>query len=457
MMMRFALALLFMLSVTPAFAAKDKVLDIQVIKSTSGIEAWLVEDHSVPVVSVNFSFEGGLAYDPEDKPGVGRLVSIMMDEGAGDMKSQEFQSKLSDNAISMGFTAGRDAFYGKLRTLASNKQMAFDLLRLALSKPRFDADALERMKNANVADINRNMGDPNWLVARTFNGLLYEGHYYARPGFGTLDSMQTITRKDLLDFVRGQFARDVLKISIAGDISKQDALAAIDNVFGGLPANADKVEMTDAPFNYQGKTVLLPLEVPQTFIAAGQPGIKRSDKDWHAAMVMNYILGGSSFDARLMKEIRKKRGLTYGVYSALYSMKRASLLQADMSASNDKAEEALSLLKEAWAEMAKDGPTREELENAKSYLTGSLVLELNSTGDIADVMNGMQRDGLDPDYINKRAGIINALTMDDIKRVGKKLLDPAKLAVILVGKPKNIDVDILLDKPPGMTESTPKP
>jgi len=429
-----------------------KILDVQVLKAAGGAEAWLVEDHTVPVVSLNFSFDGGLAYDPDDKPGVGRLVSILLDEGAGDMLSQKFQGKLSDNAISMSFTAGRDAFYGEMRTLAKNREMAFDMLRMALTQPRFDADAITRMQNANASEIRTNMGDPAWLIARTFNGMLFEGHYYANPGFGNLLSMTTINRKDLQDFVREQFARNVLKVSIAGDITKADAQAAVDKIFGSLPATAAQVDTPEATLKYPGKTVLLPLDTPQTFIMMGEQGVKRGDKDWEAAMVMNYILGGSSFGARLMNSIREKRGLTYGVYSSLTSMSHAAIIQANMSASNDKVPEALSLLKSEWAEMAKDGPTAQELEDAKSYITGSLYLELTSTQEIASAMNDMQRDNLGPDYINNRNAVINALSIEDIKRMAAQLLKADDLTTILVGQPKNINVDILLDKPPGMAE-----
>jgi zinc protease len=450
-MKRLLLTMLMVFAFAPAaFAAKAKELEVQAIKSPSGVEAWLVEDHTVPVISMGFSFEGGDAYDPESKPGVSHLVSTLLDEGAGDLTSQEFQGKEEDNEIGLSFVAGRDAFYGNLMTLSSTRELAFGLLGLALSKPRFDADAIERMKNAATAEIKQNMGDPAWLVARTFNGMVYEGHYYSRPGLGTPESVEAVTRKDLVDFVQAQFGRNVLKVAIAGDVTKAQAEGLIERAFGALPEKAQPVTQPDAQMHYAGKTILLPLDTPQTYIAAGEPGIRRKDKDWHAAMVMNYILGGSSFDARLMTEIREKRGLTYGVYSQLTSMTYGATLQADMSASNDKVEEALRLLKDAWSGMAKDGPTEEELANAKSYLTGSLPLKLTSTSEIAQLLNEYQRDDLGPDYVNKENSFIEALSMDDVKREARKLLKADQLAVVLVGKPKNINVDILLDKPPGL-------
>jgi zinc protease len=456
-MSRFLLSLLFIIGLCgSALAGTDKILNVQKLTTPRHIEAWLVEDKTVPVISINFSFEGGLAYDPEDKEGVGRLVSILLDEGADQMDSQEFQSKLSNNAISMRFTAGRDAFYGQMKTLKSKKGTAFDLLRLALTRPRFDVDAMNRMKNTNISKIKDDMGDPGWLVARSFNGMVFEGHNYARPGFGTLASMTQITRKDLVDFTHAQFAQDVLKVSIAGDISKEEAQDAVDFIFGDLPEKAEPVEGKKAALAYGGKTILLSLDTPQTYISVGEEGISRDDKDWHAASVMNYILGGGGFDSRLMHEIREKRGLTYGVYSTISSMKDASLLQVNMSASNDKVEESLKILKEEWEKMAAQGATEQELQNAKSYLTGSLLLELTSTNDISEILNSLQREKLDFNYINNHNTLINAVTLEDIKRVAARLLKTKSLTTVLVGKPKNITVDILLDSPPGMKEERKK-
>lgn len=444
-------ALVCLLPSVPALAAKGKVLDVQEVRSASGIEAWLVEDHTIPVISINFSFEGGLAFDPEDKPGVAKLVSILLDEGAGELKSQTFQQKLSDNAISMQFTPGRDAFYGELRTLSSKKDIAFDLLRLALSQPRFDSDAITRMKNANISQIRDDLGDPSWLSARTFNAMMYDGHYYSRPGNGTLESMALITRNDLVDFVAAQFARDVLKVSIAGDITKEQAADMLDRIFGALPAKAEVLDIKEATITNPGKTILLPLDTPQTYIVVGEEGIHRTDKDWHAATVMNYILGGGSFDARLMTEIREKRGLTYGVYSSLTNMKYTSVLQVNMSSSNEKVQEALEVLRAEWQRMADKGPTEAELRDAKSYLTGSLFLNLTSTGEIAQTLNSLQREHETSDYINRRNDIINALTLDDVRAAAARVLKTSDLTTVLVGKPRNINVDILLDHPPGMS------
>ena len=445
----------FVVLAAPAFAKEPaahsgKVLDIKTFTTPAGIQVWLVEDHAIPVISLNFSFEGGLAHDPDGKPGVARLVSILLDEGAENMDSQTFQAKLSDNAISMGFTAGRDAFFGELRTITDNRGLAFDLLRAALSAPRFDDDAIERMKNANAAQIKRDIGDPAWLSARTFNGMLFEGHAYALPGYGNLGSMQAITKKDLVNFTKTQFTRDVLQVALAGDISVAEAATLVDKTFGALAAKGTAVDGTTVQPQYAGKTILLPLDAPQTYISIGLPGIPRDDKDWHAAVVMNYILGGGSFDSWLMTEVREKRGLTYGIYSSLQSMLHAALMQVSLSSSNENVAEGLSVIRAQLQRMVDTGPTEQEVKDAKAYLTGSLMLELTSTGDIAQVLNGLQRDNMDAEYINRRNDMLNAITLADVRRVAKRLLKPDTLTTILVGKPDNVKADIMLDKPPGM-------
>lgn len=444
---------LCLLTVAPAAAAPAREavdLNVQTIRTDSGIEAWLVEDHSLPLVTMKFSFVGGLLNDPEDKGGVAKMVSILLDEGAGNLDSQAFQAKLSNNAIIMGFIPGRDAFHGTLKTTTGNKDLAFDLLAMALTKPRFDADAVERMRNVLLAETRDNMGDPAWLSARTFNGIVFEKHYYSLPGSGTLDSLARINSRDLAAFTRVQFAQNLLKIVIVGDLTADQAKAMLHKVFGGLPAQSDAATAEDAVPANTGKTVLLPFDTPQTYIAIAHPGIKRGSDEWYAAEVMSYILGGGGFDSRLMTEVREKRGLTYGVYSSLLSQKYAHVLQTTLSTANAKAEEAVKTIRAEYARLADKGVSAEELANAKSYLTGSLPLELTTTSDIANVLAGLQLDGLSPDYLKTRNARLQEVTAGQVQDIAKKLLDPAQVTTVLVGQPENLNVDILLDAAPGM-------
>lgn len=447
--MVFILSLLILLPPAPALA-ETPPLDVKIITMENGIEAWLVEDDTLPLVTMKFFFKGGLINDPEDKAGTAKLVSVLLDEGAGDLDSQAFQSQLSNHAIGLSFSPGRDAFYGSLRTTTAHRDLAFDLLKMALTQPRFDNDAISRMKNALSAEITTNMGDPAWLSARTFNGVVFEGHYYSQPGGGTPASLTRITRRDLQDFVATQFAQNLLRVVIVGDMTADETIAMLENVFGSLPVNGDPAESTPAVLANVGKTVLLPLDTPQTYIAIAQPGIARTDDDWYIAQVMSFILGGGSFDARLMREVREKRGLTYGIYSSLLAQQDGQVLQTTLSTGNAKAKEALDVITAEFARIASESVTPEELANAKSYLIGALPLELTTTSDIADVLSSLQIFGLSPTELSARAQRIEAVSAGDVKALAARLLDPAQMTTILVGQPEGMNVDILLDRAPGL-------
>ena len=442
--------LCFVIIIPLSARAADRVLDIKRVVSAKGIEAWLIEDKTVPVISMSFAFRGGMALDPVDKPGVARLASIMMDEGAGDMDSQSFQKDLADNVIDMHFAAGRDAFRGSLHTITENKVKAFSLLKLALTAPRFDEDALARMKEANIADIKEGLSDPDWLASRVFNGMVFDGHAYARPGYGTLPAMGRISSTDLHSFIHGQFARNLLKIAVAGDITADELSTLLDDTFGALPDISLLPEIPDADLKQPGKTILYAFDVPQSFIVMGQKGLRQDDPDWHAAQLVMFTLGGGGFESRLMNSIREKRGLTYGVSAGLSVMDHAALIQADTSTMNKSTGEVIGLIRQEWAKMADTGPSDQELADAKAYLTGALPLQLTSTTAIAEVMIGLQLDRRDIDYINQRNDRLSAVTAEEARRVAKTLLDPALLTTVVVGRPEGVTQDIEIPAPPGM-------
>lgn len=433
-----------------AHAQAEKILDVKDLKTDGGINLWLVEDHNVPVIAMSFAFPGGLAYDSEGKAGLAYMASIMLDEGAGDLDSQAFQKELADHSIALSFGAGRDYFTGSMKTLTRNIDTASDLLSLALNQPRFDEPAFERMRSATEATIKQNLTSPDWIAARSFNGLMYEGDPYALPGQGTLSSLASLTPADLKAFAKNQFVREGLIVGIAGDITADKAKALVDQIFGPLPKKSDRTPPEqDAEFKHQGQSFIYPFDNPQTHIIAGHKGISVQDEDWPAAQIVNYILGGGGFDSRLMEEIREKRGLTYGISSYLSDMKRAPTIQTSLSTSNENVGEAINLLKQEWRRMATTGPTEAEIQNAKDYLTGSLVLGLTSTDSIAGALNGLQQNGFDADYINRRNDRLNAVTPDQARIVAGRLLDADRLMVMMVGSPTDFEPDVKLDRIPG--------
>ncbi|PWC32667.1 pitrilysin family protein [Azospirillum sp. TSO35-2] len=441
--LRAGIAALFLTIVAVALPAH--AMDIKRVVSPGGIEAWLVEDHKVPVLALEWTFDGAGGRDPQGKEGLANLVSTALDEGAGPYDSQAFQARLQDNAIALGFTAGRDGFSGSLRTLTEHRDEAFALTRLSLTEPHFAPEAIDRMRSSILASLRRDLADPNYVARRQFYATAFPNHPYGDEVRGTLDSLPRITPDDLHGFVKSQFGRDRLVVAATGDIAPEELGKALDTIFGALPAKADVAPVPDTTMTGLGETILIPRPTAQTVMLMGQPGVKRNDPDWYAATVMNYVLGGGGFGSRLMEEVREKRGLSYGVYSYLIPMDHAALVMAGGSTMNAKAGQALDIMRQEWARMAKDGLTDQEMADAKTYLTGSFPLQLGSTPSIARTLLQVKRDNLGIDYLNQRDRYINGVTQADIKRVAQRLLDPAKLLTVLVGKPDGVSPTRTID------------
>lgn len=434
------LALGFTISLAEHASARSKFIDIQTITTDTGIEAWLVEDKTVPIIALNFAFAGtGTALDNPEKQGLTRLASNMLDEGAGDLKSQEFQKRLRDSSISLSFGASRDAFTGSLKTLSVNKAEAFNLLKLALTAPRFDAEPLQRMRTANQSRIRSSLANPEWMAARILNDQAFSGHSYALNSGGTLSSLENITADDLRNLVKTRFARKNLKISVVGDITARELKTTLDTIFSHLPENNNLREIEDINLQNENSIILYEQDhMPQTIIEIVQEGIDRKDPDYHAAQIMNYILGGAGFGSRLMEEIREKRGLTYGIYTYFQEMDHFNGFRVSTSTQNKNVEEMLERTRHEFANMKTQAVTQKELDDAKTYLIGSLPLSLTSTNKISALLLSLQMNDLGPDYLDKRAEELRAVTIEDVKRVTKRILAPETFLTILVGNPENI-------------------
>ena len=412
-----------------------KATTIQRVVSPGGIEAWLVQDPSVPLIAFDFSFRGGANQDPVDKPGVATMATSLLDEGAGDLDSKSFHERAETKAIQLGFSVNRDQTSGSVRTLSANQDEAFELLRLAVTSPHFDAVDMERIRDQVLSGLRRETTSPNDLASRRWWSTAFPGHAYGRPVRGTLESIPTITVADLRDYMRRVFARDTLKIAIVGDIDAATAGKFIDKVFGSLPAKAD---LSDVPVMLPqglGQKISIDLDVPQSVLILGGLGIARSDPDFMAAFVVNHVLGGGSFSSRLYREVREVRGLAYSVFSTLVPLEHAALFMTGTATRADRTGQTLDVLQSEIRRLAEEGPTEEELAKSKSFLTGSYALSFDTSSKIAAQLVQIQREGLGIDYIDKRNSLVQAVTMADVKRVAKRLLD-AGMLVTVVGRPQ---------------------
>ncbi|HEY0299856.1 MAG TPA: pitrilysin family protein [Rhizomicrobium sp.] len=425
-------ALALFAAVSPASA-----VTIEKIVSPAGIEAWLVREQAVPLVTLSYSFRGGAAQDPADKPGTANLTGDLLDEGAGDLDGETFHKRLENHAIELSFQVGRDEFHGSLRSLTEHREEAFDLLRLALTAPRFEADAVERVRRQEIAGLQRDTTNPNNIASRRWWQTAFPGHPYGRETKGTLESLPTVTADDLRDYVRRVFARDGLTVSIVGDVDARTAGELIDRAFAKLPARNELKPVADAKPAGLGRRIVVTLDVPQAVVTFGGLGLARNDPDFMAGYIVNHILGGGSFSSRLYKEVREKRGLAYGVSDSLVWFRHAAVVLGGTATRADRTGDALAIIEAETKRMAEEGPTADELAAAKSYLKGAYALSLDTSGKIAAQLTQIQLDNLGIDYMQRRSAMIDAVSIDDARRVARRLFGGGML-VTVVGRPKGL-------------------
>jgi len=446
---RFAFILAACLALTPFSATPSHAAaKIQHLISPGGIEAWFVQDSTVPLIAMEYAFGGGATQDPADKPGVGNMVADLLDEGSGELDSKTFHERLDRRAIELSFTSTRDYFRGSLRMLKDNKDEAFDLLRMSLTSPHFDSADVERIRSQIMSGLRRDTTNPTSLASRKFLEVAYGDHPYGRLSGGTLESTAKIDVADMKDYVRRVLARDTLRIAVVGDVDPATLGQLLDKTFGALPAKANLTPVPDITAARPPQRAYIPLDVPQTVVTFGSPGIMRHDPDFMAGYVVNQILGGSGLSSRLYHEVREKRGLAYSIYGSLLWMDHSALFVGNTGTRADRAGQTVDAIDKEVRRMAEDGPTQAELDEAKSFLKGSQMLALDTSSKLASALLQYQLDKLPIDYIEKRNAIVDAVTLDDAKKAAQRLWGQGLLTVIVGRAPQAAAQPVAASPPP---------
>ncbi len=426
---------------------------IQHLISPGGIEAWFVQDATVPLIAMEYAFAGGAAQDPADKAGVGNMVASLIDEGSGDLDSKALHERLDRRAIQLSFSITRDYFRGSLRMLKDNKDEAFGLLHMALTSPRLEDVDVERIRSQIMSGLHRDTSNPNSLASRKFLEVAFPNHPYSRPSTGTLESVPTIAVADMRDYIRRVIARDTLKIAVVGDVDPATLGQLLDKTFGGLPPKASLTPVPDVVATKPPERAFVPLDVPQTTIIFGGPGVRRHDPNFMAAYIDNHIMGGGGLASRLYREVREKRGLAYSVYESLAWMDHSALVIGNTGTRADRAGDTIDAIDREVRKLAAEGPTQQELDEAKSYLKGSQMLQLDTSSKLASAMLQYQLDKLPIDYLDKRGAIIDAVTLEDARQAAKRLWGQGLITVIVGREPQAAAQSV---GAPGMPP-TPKP
>lgn len=411
---------------------------IQHVVSPSGVEAWLVEDYTVPIITLEGLIGGGAAQDPAGKPGVLNMVMGLLDEGAGPYDATAFQERLDDHAIEMSFGADRDHASLHLRTLARHKDEAFSMLRLALNEALLDAASIERVRSQVLAGLRHESTDPDTMAQRRFFAEAFASHPYALPSKGTLQSVPEITRADLIDMRTKLFSRAHLHLVVVGAMDAETLGRMLEDVFGSWPQKAGLQPVTLWADPLGNRQVVIDFDVPQSSIRFGARGLARSDDDFVTATVVNHILGGGVFSSRLFREVREKRGLAYSVYSHLAPFAHGPLYVGGTSTKNERAAESLSIIRAEIRSLAQDGPNLEELNTAKNFLIGSHALRLDTSSKLAGQLVHIKAHDLGRDYLDRRNGLIEAITQEDAARVAKRLYGEGDFLSVIVGRPEGL-------------------
>jgi zinc protease len=410
---------------------------VRSVVSPGGVEAWHAESSVVPLIALAFTFEGGAAHDPADKPGVAHMMARLLDEGAGPYSSDAFQERLAASAIELSFNAGLDALGGSLKTLVKHADEAFELLRLALAEPRFDDDAIERVRAQTIAGLRYQANDPGVMASKRFFAEAFPDHPYGRPTAGTIESVEAITRDDLITLHKRIVARGRVKLAVVGAIDAERLARLLDKVFAALPEAQALSATTPVTLAGRGRNIVTDLDVPQSVIRFGTSGVSWRDPDFIAAYVLNHILGGGAFTSRLFQEVREKRGLAYSVGTSLVSYRATAMTWGFTATKNERVSECIEVIQAEMRRLRSDGPEAEELQKAKDYLTGSYALGFDTSTKIAHQLAQIAFEGLGIDYIARRNALVAAVTQDDIGRAAERMFDGGML-VVVAGRPTGL-------------------
>jgi zinc protease len=422
------LGLTFML--TPANAESK----VQEVVSPNGIKAWFIPEPSLPLVSIIFSFQGGTAYDPLQKQGLAAIASQMLMEGTAKLSSTEFKHYLIDNAIQVSFTATPDRLIGSLRVSLKKLPQAIEVLRDIFIATRLDPVDFERIKRNHKASLENALKNPETQAIILHNKMIVGDHPYSHFGNGLPEMLKNITSQDLRTYYKDTFNRDSLVVGVCGKLSTQELGKLLDQLFAELPDKSTISSLPEVHANFTPRRETVPTPNPQAVVHFSHPGLAHNDPDFMKLYLLNHIIGGDT-SSRLWKEIREKRGLAYYVGTGLGALDKLKLLSGSLGSETTKVNSAIQLVQQVWQEVKKDGVTQTELDNAKAYMIGAFPMNFTSSISIANVLHSYQRYGLNPDYMQKRAEIINAITLQDINAFARKFIDPNKLVFTIAGNP----------------------
>lgn len=416
---------------------KEKTFETNVIEIKSpkrGIKAYFFEDNTNPIISINFLFKNaGLASDSDNEVGISNLAASLLMDGAGDLDAQQFKEALENKAIGLSFSADLDDFTGSLITTADNQKEAYNLLKLALTSPRFDAEDIARSKEQMLIALKQQNEHPASVLGLEFAKEIYQEHPYARNPIGNARDIMNVSQSQLKTFIENHFTINNLVVGIAGDVSEEQAGVIIDEIFGSLPENGRMSFVRDVKVEFNGREKNINLKLPQTISIFVNRGVARNDKDFYPLYIANHIFGGSGLGSRLSLAARENEGLTYSIYSYMSLMDKSPLIKGSFSSTPENYDRVQEIIKSEWKQMGEKGVSEKELEEAKNYLISSYNLRFAAISDISNMLVYMQKDNLGLDFLKKRNDYVREVSREDVNKVAKNIFGNENLIFVNIG------------------------
>lgn len=437
MMKRLLIVAWVVLLAIPAHAA----LKIQAWNLDNGARVLFVESRSIPMVDISVEFDAGSRRDPQGKTGLASLTNAMLARGLQAGAAPQQEPAMTEAQISDGFAdiaaqrtggVGEDRGGLALRTLSSTAERDAAVLLLArlLAQPSFPAELLARDKARTIASLKEDLTKPEVIASRAFSRAIYGGHPYGREA--TVESVEAITRDDLVAFHRQYYVANRAVIAMIGDISRNQADAIARQLTARLPQGEPLPPLPDVT-QVQAKEERVAHPASQSHILVGAPALSRGDPDFFPLTVGNYVLGGGGFVSRLMQEVREKRGLSYSVYSYFNPLAQPGPFQIGLQTSRSQTDQALKVVRETVADFLRNGATEKELQAAKDNLIGGFPLRIDNNRKILANIAVIGYYGLPLDYLDTWTEKVARVTRADIQAAFQRKVAVDRMATVIVG------------------------
>jgi zinc protease len=441
-------ALIFALSVLSASCATApvKVADAPPVQAASaepigqrfilknGMTLLVKENRALPVVTVNMIIKAGAVNEPPEKAGLAHITAGLLTKGAGGKSASDISEAIEFVGGSLSVGGGGDYATASLTTLKKDADVGFYLLGLALTKPDFDQEEIGRMKSTVKAGIIRGEQDPGTVASKAFNKAMFGGrHPYGWPGVGTVDTVDSITRDDIVAFHKKHFIPNNAIVAVVGDVTEEEVKALLFRHMGGWRAGeVSETSFPEPPAPNGLEYITIDRDITQASILMGHRGVNRENPDYYSLLVMNYALGGGGFASRILDKIRDDMGLAYSAYSYFSPSKYDGMYVVGMETKSESVKLAIQETLKLVEEMREDGVTDQELQDAKDYITGSFPRRQDTNSKIAGLLTQVEYYNLGLDYFDMYEREVKKVTKEDVLRVARQYLHPDDIYIVVV-------------------------